>query len=178
MNNYDMFSLEQTGWELTREELVPGSSMTAGHFLTLLESEPEDVFQDAFQDLEKLQITLDLSDLPKAPGTGEAALRLRQEEQLVAAGGDLMTGLEENDPLRVYLEEIAEIPAYGDPAVLAADVANGNEDAQAMLVNLSLYRVVELAKERGIVLMKTERRMFTACGRLYEHGLRGGTHRD
>lgn len=38
--------------------------------------------------------------------------------------------------------------------------------------------VVELAKERGIVLMKTERRMFTACGRLYEHGLRGGTHRD
>ncbi len=38
--------------------------------------------------------------------------------------------------------------------------------------------VVALAKERGIVLMKTERRMFTACGRLYEKGLRGGTKRD
>lgn len=38
--------------------------------------------------------------------------------------------------------------------------------------------VVKLAEERGIVLMKTERRMFTACGRLYEKGLRGGTKRD
>jgi len=156
MNNYDMFSFEQTGWELARGELVPGSSMTAGHFLTLLESEPEDVFQDAFRDLEKLQITLELSDLPKAPGTGEAALRLRQEEQLVAAGGDLMTGLEENDPLRVYLEEISAVPACGDPAVLADKATAGDENAQAMLVNLSLHRVVELAKEytgRGVLLM-------------------------
>lgn len=38
--------------------------------------------------------------------------------------------------------------------------------------------VLELARERGLVLMKSERRMFTACGRLYEHGLRGGTKRD
>ena len=38
--------------------------------------------------------------------------------------------------------------------------------------------VIKLAAERGIVLMKTERRMFTACGRLYEKGLRGGTKRD
>lgn len=38
--------------------------------------------------------------------------------------------------------------------------------------------VIELAQERGLVLMKTERRMFTACGRLYEKGLRGGTKRD
>ncbi len=37
--------------------------------------------------------------------------------------------------------------------------------------------VVELAKERGLVLMKTDRRMFTACGRLYEKGLRGGALR-
>jgi predicted transcriptional regulator len=34
--------------------------------------------------------------------------------------------------------------------------------------------VIELAKDRGIVLMKTPHRMFTACGLLYEHGLRGG----
>ena len=156
MNNYDMFSFEQTGWELAREELTPGSSMTAGHFLALLESEAEEVFQDAFQDLEKLQITLDLSDLPKAPGTGEAALRLRQEEQLVASGSDLMTELEENDPLRLYMEELAGIPVCGDPAVLAAKAVDGDENAQAMLVNLSLSRVVELAKEnagRGVLLM-------------------------
>ena len=35
--------------------------------------------------------------------------------------------------------------------------------------------VVELAAERGIVLMATDERMFTACGKLYEKGLSGGT---
>lgn len=34
--------------------------------------------------------------------------------------------------------------------------------------------VVELAKERGITLLKTKYRMFTACGRLYSQGLAGG----
>lgn len=34
--------------------------------------------------------------------------------------------------------------------------------------------MIELAKEREIVLMKTPYRMFTACGLLFESGLRGG----
>ncbi|MCI8553942.1 MAG: hypothetical protein HFJ80_03245 [Clostridiales bacterium] len=34
--------------------------------------------------------------------------------------------------------------------------------------------IVELAQERDIVLMKTPLRMFTACGLLYDSGLRGG----
>lgn len=34
--------------------------------------------------------------------------------------------------------------------------------------------VIELAKERKIVLLSTPMRMFAACGILYEHGLRGG----
>ncbi|HJD23018.1 MAG TPA: hypothetical protein H9694_02610 [Firmicutes bacterium] len=34
--------------------------------------------------------------------------------------------------------------------------------------------MVELAADRGIVLMKSPLRMFTACGLLYEKGLRGG----
>lgn len=37
--------------------------------------------------------------------------------------------------------------------------------------------MIELARERGIVLLATGLRMFAACGVLYEHGLRGGaTH--
>ena len=36
--------------------------------------------------------------------------------------------------------------------------------------------VIELANDRGIVLMKTPLRMFTACGLLYESGLRGGVN--
>lgn len=34
--------------------------------------------------------------------------------------------------------------------------------------------MTELAKERDIVLMTTNHRMFTACGILWENGLRGG----
>ena len=35
-------------------------------------------------------------------------------------------------------------------------------------------QVTELAVERDIVVLKPPLRMFTACGRLYEKGLRGG----
>ncbi|MCI9406437.1 MAG: hypothetical protein HFK04_05950 [Oscillospiraceae bacterium] len=34
--------------------------------------------------------------------------------------------------------------------------------------------MIELAQERGIVLLASRHRMFTACGLLYENGLRGG----
>ncbi len=35
--------------------------------------------------------------------------------------------------------------------------------------------IIKLAKERKIVLLSTDIRMFAACGILYEKGLRGGT---
>lgn len=38
--------------------------------------------------------------------------------------------------------------------------------------------MIDLANERGIALMKTPLRMFTACGRLYQSGLRGGDGMD
>ncbi len=34
--------------------------------------------------------------------------------------------------------------------------------------------VIKLAEERDIVIMATQKRMFEACGILYENGLRGG----
>ncbi len=34
--------------------------------------------------------------------------------------------------------------------------------------------MIELAEERGIVVMTTPLRMFTACGLLYQNGLSGG----
>ena len=155
MNTFDMFTFDCSPWELAWEALLPGGEMTAGHFLALLEGEPEETVEDAFQTLEELKIMLDLSDLPKAPGTGEAALRLRQEEQL-AASGDLLAGLEENDPLRLYLEELASIPTCGDPSVLAMEAVDGYEAARERLENASLHRGVSLAKEyvgRGVLRM-------------------------
>ena len=35
--------------------------------------------------------------------------------------------------------------------------------------------IVELAEESGMVLLKTDERMYVACGKLYENGLRGGS---
>lgn len=34
--------------------------------------------------------------------------------------------------------------------------------------------VIELAQECGIVVLRSSKRMYTACGKLYEHGLHGG----
>lgn len=36
--------------------------------------------------------------------------------------------------------------------------------------------IVDLAKEKGIVIMTSSHRMFTACGLLYQAGLKGGMH--
>ena len=72
------------------------------------------------------------------------ALRLREEAQLVESGR-LLTGLPENDPLRLYLEELAGTPAAGDTEFLAQQYLDGDENAAQKLVTLSLSRVVELA---------------------------------
>ena len=37
--------------------------------------------------------------------------------------------------------------------------------------------VIELACESGIVMLSTDERMYVACGKLYENGLRGGSVR-
>lgn len=37
--------------------------------------------------------------------------------------------------------------------------------------------IIDLAEEREIVLIKTNLEMFTSCGRLYSHGLRGGSNK-
>ena len=34
--------------------------------------------------------------------------------------------------------------------------------------------IIDLAQERNITLLKSKYRMFTACGKLYDAGLRGG----
>ena len=149
------FDFEESVWDLTRNSLKNGGNFSAGRFLTLMEGESEDAVMDALQDLQDRRIRLDISDLPKFSADGEAALRLRREQQLVQQG-TLLRALEENDPLRLYLEELAGIPACGDEAVLAQDCAAGKESAKEQLLNLSLSRVVELAKEHtgnGVLLL-------------------------
>lgn len=154
MNELD-FSFEQSPWEITLENLRGGDKLSALRFLTLLEGESEEAVEDAIQALEDRHVTLDISELPTNIETGEAALRLRQEKQLVQKG-DLLGGLEKNDPLRLYLEEIRTLEPVCDPAALAAKCAAGDEKAMEKLTSGCLYRVVELAKEqagRGVLLL-------------------------
>ena len=100
-------------------------------------------------------VLLDISPLSVGVYTGEAALRLRREQQLAARGLN-PDELEPNDPLRLYLEEVAMTPAAGDEQLLAEKCAAGDESAQLALTNLSLSRVIELACEhtgRGVLLL-------------------------
>jgi len=152
MNDLD-FSFDIAPWEEYLDTLTDtASAMT---LLTLLEEEGEDAFEDALQELEERALAIDLSDLPRAGSTGEAALRLRQEMQLVKKGLR-PEALEEGDPLRLYLEEVAATPAFGDEQLLAESCAAGDGSAMEQLTNLSLGRVIAIAAEHtgyGVLLM-------------------------
>lgn len=149
------FTFEESPWELTLSKLPKGGSLPAVQFLTLMEGEEETSVEDALLDLEDRRIGLNLAGFPRAAGTGEAAVRLRREAQLVKQG-TLLSALEENDPLRLYLEELASIPACGDPEVLALECLEGKPGAAEQLLNVSLSRVIELAKAHtgyGVLLL-------------------------
>lgn len=149
------FTFEATPWELALEEMTDGSSLSAVRFLTLLEEAGQTEVEDALLDLEERRIALDITELPKLHGNGEAALRLRREEELVAEH-TLEASLEENDPLRLYLDEVAGTPVCGDEKLLAEQAAAGDRGAMERLTHLGLSRVISLAEEyvgHGVLLL-------------------------
>ncbi len=152
MNNLE-FTFDAAPWELLLDRAE--DSVSALELLTALEGVSEDEYEDAMALLEQRNILPDISDLPRPASGGEAARRLRQEEQLVASGLNLRD-LEPGDPLRLYLEEVAMTPAFGDEQLLAEEAASGSHRAMEQLTNLSLSRVIELAGGyvgRGVLLM-------------------------
>lgn len=142
------FTFEERPWEKALDAMQPGSVIRMLDLLPLLEEEDEDGVLEALDELEQKGITLSIDDLPALNVGGELALRLRQEAQFVESG-NLLTGLPENDPLRLYLEELAATPAAGDVHLLAQQYLEGDEKASEKLVALSLSRVVELASEQA-----------------------------
>ena len=125
--------------------LKAGEPVSAAQLLTALDGEEENTLEDVFDALTENGIQLDVTTLPRYSADTELSLRLRREEQLVK-NNSLLQGLEENDPLRLYLEEIDLIPACGDSSLLAEELKNKRtEEAKTKLLNLSLSRVVELA---------------------------------
>lgn len=160
MNDLE-FSFEESPWEKYFSRLQEDEVVDAATMLTLLEGEEEEAFEEAFQMIEESDHWLDISDLPRPAYTGENGARLRFEADWVKKGARVEK-LEETDPLRLYLEELAMIPICGDVAVLAEKLAKANregknaDDVRRQLVNLLLSRVVELAGEytgRGVALL-------------------------
>ena len=154
MNRLDI-SFDENPWQTYRMTLQLGDTVSAAELLTMLEGYSDDVLEDALQDMEEGCINLSIEHFSRGFGTGEAALRLRREAELVKKGitpGDL----EENDPLRLFLEEVAATPAAGDQQLLAQRCAKGDEAAMLALTNLGLSRVIELAGEHtgyGVLLL-------------------------
>ena len=154
MNEFD-FSFEQSPWEAFLMTKGMGDTVSAVTLLSLLEDADEQTVEDALADLETGCMYLDISDLPKAAGSGEAAVRLRREMTLAKKGLE-PSDLEEGDPLRLYLEEVAQTPAFGDEQLVAQQCASGDEKAMLQLTNLGLSRVIGLACEHtgyGVLLM-------------------------
>jgi RNA polymerase primary sigma factor len=115
-----------------------------------MEAEPDESLDQAMEYLVEKEIAIDLSDLPRPALDGASANRLRREAQLVQEG-TLLTALDDTDPLRLYLEEIAAIPAFGDLRLLAEELAEANRDEReepelwTQILNLCLSRVYEMA---------------------------------
>lgn len=149
------FSFDTAPWVAAFAQLADGSSICAAQLLTLLEGETEEAVEEALLQLELRSIALDISALPKVHGAGEAALRLQLEEKF-SGSGDIRLELEENDPLRLYLEEVAALPCAGDPQRMAERFAGGYDPVLPGLTNCMLSVVIEMASVHtgyGVLLM-------------------------
>ena len=146
------FTFEEPHWE---QQLKACSEISGTQLLTLMEGESEAAFEEALQLLQERHVLPNIEDLPRPAFTGETGTRLRREEQLVKAG-KLPEGLEENDPLGLYLRELASVPVCGDPQLLAEALLAGDQTAAPRLTELLLSRVVEHAFRltgRGVLLL-------------------------
>lgn len=151
----DMFSFERSEWELLLETVKPGGSLSAVRLRSALEAEDDFAVEEALEALAAHRISIDISALPEDFGSGELEKRLRFEAQL-PAGALMLCHLEEGDPLRLYLEELASMPAQGDPVLLCERLASGDKSVQQPVLNLFLHRAVEIAGEytgRGVLML-------------------------
>lgn len=150
-----VFSYDEAEWVRILSHIPKGGSLSAVRFLTLMEGQGEEQLDDALLYLESADIQLDVSDLPKPAAVGQAALRLRREEELVSAGS-LRESLEENDPLRLYLDEVDSLNVPTNLQAMAQRYAGGYDPVLPGLTNGMIPTVVEMAcgmTGRGVLLL-------------------------
>ena len=140
------FLFDQSPWEAYLNSYKAGSTVPTWNLVSMLEDEDDEAVEDAFSILANRHLALDISTLPQLEMGGQTAQRLRQEAEYVRSG--LRTAdMDECDPLRLYLEEIAGTPAFGDDRLLPEQLLSGDENAAERLANLGLSRVIEIACE-------------------------------
>ena len=152
MNNLE-YSFDASPWEDFLDNARGG--ICAAQLLSIMENEDAQTLEDALEVCLEKRIGLDISRLPRLYGSGEQARRLREEEQW-AQKGLPVDQMQERDPLRIFLEEVAMTPACGDAEILAQQAAGGDEVSMTRLMNLNLSRIISAAcahTGRGVALM-------------------------
>ena len=125
--------------------LQPGQRPSAASLLTLCDSdeELEQVFQQG--------VRPDLLELPAYSDYSSSAQRLASEAKLQKPE-EVAQLFGADDPLSLYLEELAAVPCCGDEALLVAQLPESAEK----LMNLSLRCVLDLAlgyTGKGVLLL-------------------------
>ncbi len=147
------FVFEKQPWEALIEEA--GEAVSAVELMGLLEAEDELTVEEALSTLDEKGVFLDVSQLPPMQLTGSSALRLRQESEMKQAE-DVVKGLDDNDPLRLYFQELSRTPSFGDPQLLAERYASGEHHVAEQLVNTCLSLVIQQAMTHtgyGVLLL-------------------------
>lgn len=153
--NHLEFTFEESPWERAIAGIASGGELDGMQFLTMMEPEREENLEAALAMLDEKDILLTVDGLGEFAASSDVAVRLRLEKELVKQGR-LLQDLTDNDPLRLYLEEIAALPACGDAQLLAEQYANGDEGVLPQLTDLMLSRVAEAAfalAGRGVLLL-------------------------
>ena len=140
---------------------APGDTVSALQLLMQCEGLDYEELEQVLGQMEEQDMTLDCSTLTLPAPAGETAQRLLLEQKL-AKQGLTPDQLEKNDPLRLYLQELAAIPVCGDITLLATGLSEANrtdcpdENLCNRVVELSLSRVLELAATytgKGVLLL-------------------------
>lgn len=138
------FENEKSPLERLQNIIATKGKVSAMECLEQIEDLEEDMAGVVISRLSKQWEKIDLSDMPCYEQNEQTMQRQRLEEALIKSG-QLMTGLEENDMLRLFLEEVEALSATGDVETLLTQYKNGDEELAEKITNLSLNRVVEMA---------------------------------